>query len=883
MKKFKSFKSFTLPVLLFGLYAVIHLFCLAYFDAFIYAFRDVDYLTVLFTTGFFERNYPFSNQAVFLPLQNIHLISALFLYSTEIIRLDSIFLLGIFQIGLTAIFVWRLHKLINEWIPVKQYTIIWVLIFVHPYNWILWQYSPSYLFTSIFLIETLYRLSNPLNQFSYLIPMFILSLCGSLGFILALIIGLTCIGIWLYKIQNPPFTSSFSKIPGFFAFIPLIPMLFGYVLFTYRWEIIGGPLIAGFQTPFSVLSLGKLLNGFWTERFIQTLIYWGNGGINASFTVLVFGFIGLLGLLASLQNKDQQIPAIIVTSLLIFQSILFSFADQENATYWLLPTLPVYLILVARGMEEMFDSSSSPYPVRIVTIFLSIALLVVYPFVYSSIIPEADYEASTCHAIEGKLREWDGQTHAAIAIEFTPSIFACSTHIQKCQPMGLRIHHYSRMPKHGEMSGSTPVSLKEVPNMISVFFPSFKEARQGKRSADERYYRHTYGRHQEPLRLHQLHIYYPTGTVLSTPLNVEEPTPFDSDSMNPHTFLNEENNIVGVRWNFELGYDHIQQTGIAFGIEPEDQKAAVGQFAAGSTHTPKNMGTFRSEPFIIEGDELQFAASFPSGSTESIFCLAVHQTTQLGESRQLKQARHIYDRQENESLVGKTFYYIRPEHLRYTFVDDATKIPVEATVSGWRVVRTMRGSNTDQWQFKRWSMDPWLNQQAIWFAADRDWKGNVHLDHIVQVKREPGYYWNFEDGNYGEWQAKGEAFGTQPARGPFEGQVPIQGFEGNYFINSYYKGSDSVTGKLVSPEFKLQGDFIEFRVGGGNDPYQVYVSLIINNNIVQRSTGRRTESMRHERWNVSAWKGQTARIEVVDQSSDPWGHILADDFRIRFD
>lgn len=78
---------------------------------------------------------------------------------------------------------------------------------------------------------------------------------------------------------------------------------------------------------------------------------------------------------------------------------------------------------------------------------------------------------------------------------------------------------------------------------------------------------------------------------------------------------------------------------------------------------------------------------------------------------------------------------------------------------------------------------------------------------------------DFESGSFGDWTASGGAFGGAPATGAVDGQSAVTGFDGQAFADSYH-GGDAATGTLTSPAFTVTGDYINFKVGGGNHPYR---------------------------------------------------------------
>jgi fructan beta-fructosidase len=139
---------------------------------------------------------------------------------------------------------------------------------------------------------------------------------------------------------------------------------------------------------------------------------------------------------------------------------------------------------------------------------------------------------------------------------------------------------------------------------------------------------------------------------------------------------------------------------------------------------------------------------------------------------------------------------------------------------------------------------------------------------------------DFEAADYGQWRVEGEAFGTGPAKGTLEGQMPVTGFEGKRLVNSFL-GRDRPTGKLTSPEFTIQRDYIKFLIGGGGHAGKTCMNLLIDGEVVLTATGPNlqpggSEFLNWENWDVTGYRGQTAVLEIVDQASGGWGHINVD-------
>ena len=87
-------------------------------------------------------------------------------------------------------------------------------------------------------------------------------------------------------------------------------------------------------------------------------------------------------------------------------------------------------------------------------------------------------------------------------------------------------------------------------------------------------------------------------------------------------------------------------------------------------------------------------------------------------------------------------------------------------------------------------------------------------DLIPADERPDVVFADFEAETYGEWKAEGEAFGPGPAKGTLPNQMAVEGFAGKGLVNTFFKG-DGTTGKLTSPEFKVERKFVRFLIGGG--------------------------------------------------------------------
>lgn len=122
----------------------------------------------------------------------------------------------------------------------------------------------------------------------------------------------------------------------------------------------------------------------------------------------------------------------------------------------------------------------------------------------------------------------------------------------------------------------------------------------------------------------------------------------------------------------------------------------------------------------------------------------------------------------------------------------------------------------------------------------------------------------------------GPAFADKPAPGAAPGQQEIPGFVGKQLVNTYYTDGDGLTGTLTSPGFKIKKNLIAFMIGGGGIMEKTGVNLKVGGKIVLSATGKNQEQLVPIVWDVKAFKGKTAILEIVDNETGGWGHINVD-------
>ncbi len=146
---------------------------------------------------------------------------------------------------------------------------------------------------------------------------------------------------------------------------------------------------------------------------------------------------------------------------------------------------------------------------------------------------------------------------------------------------------------------------------------------------------------------------------------------------------------------------------------------------------------------------------------------------------------------------------------------------------------------------------------------------------------------DFEGDDWGGWTVEGTAFGPGPTRGALPGQVEVTGYLGGGYASSFH-GGDPALGRLISPPFTVQRRYLSFLIGGGrrtyygnNDPGYVALNLVHDGHVVRTAPRSQWEpdGSDHLAWDwfdLADLEGRQVRVEVVDQHTGPWGHILAD-------
>lgn len=144
----------------------------------------------------------------------------------------------------------------------------------------------------------------------------------------------------------------------------------------------------------------------------------------------------------------------------------------------------------------------------------------------------------------------------------------------------------------------------------------------------------------------------------------------------------------------------------------------------------------------------------------------------------------------------------------------------------------------------------------------------------------------FEDWNketYEGWRVEGTAFGSGPIK---KSEIPsYQGDVGGdtvRVVNSHatapgdsVTAKDGATGRLISRDFTIERRSIAFWIGGGKGrpDSQFGLTLFVDGKPVLTASGQDSNRMTLAHFDVRAFAGKTARLEILDDATGPWGNI----------
>jgi fructan beta-fructosidase len=148
------------------------------------------------------------------------------------------------------------------------------------------------------------------------------------------------------------------------------------------------------------------------------------------------------------------------------------------------------------------------------------------------------------------------------------------------------------------------------------------------------------------------------------------------------------------------------------------------------------------------------------------------------------------------------------------------------------------------------------------FVLDKEFIKKLNYERYLPSGK---LLFDFERG-IDDWEMEGDAFIECPTNAE-----NVLGKEGLRYISSSHKGV-SGKGKITSPPFIIDKNYLAFLVGGGCYPGEESVNLIVDQKIVRSQTGNsNSTNMNWTGWDVSDFIGKTAKIEIVDKISEGSG------------
>mgnify|MGYP006272778843 FL=1 len=819
---------------------------------------DAEYRAVLAGRGFFH-DLAQSQPALPIPWQNLHGIGTLAAWLgnpfPEPLQLLLLFLL---HAGVALLLLTIIKQIALAWFAPRNALLLIALVAAHPGVWQMVLSSPLQLLTAwLFLSAWQFDPADETHAQALGWRLLALSFCGAMGLLLSLVVAITG-GIRVYRGNRTADALQWS------ALLAPLPAVMLVSLLSWQWGWPGGVQINQQPTLYSAFSLTEWLNGRWSEGLWQLLAWLSVAGLDLAWTIPLFGLLALWGWWSEWQENPARHHWLLSLALALGVLLLlggFAPASVQEEGAPLVVILVLFLAVRAVALRPVATLPAKGAAHGLTAALFLISLLA-WPGHILQIVRQAEYEhrlLTTFEEISGGL---SNPYPFPVAIRYSPQLFAHLASYENVIPVGLRIAAYHLPPNQEAQAGfaNNPQTLQRA--ALAFLYPTWQQI-------DGR--PHLLQAPQEwitpplPLAGEQTR----QGNLLMVS-SLESPA--DASPLGAPLSQGRQRR-VGEHWHFEQGYQSSNQTGLAFGLQPTAQTSAQGLRSAGPSQAanPLRTGMLFSDPFVIEGEDFRFAANIPKPSTQTVFALAVYQSAPRANNQSELAVRHLFDRPAETPLLADRFFYIRPAQLRYD----------PNFVTGWRVVHALHHQSTQGWQRFRWPLDAWPGYLAMWILADRDAQSTLWIDDVSQWLRPAGLYWNFERGNYAQWNVEGEAFGDQPAMGAIANQQPVQGYQGNYLANSYWQGSDVAQGRLISEPFTIEFDDMRFLIGGGQDLERLHLALWVDEQPVLTATGRQSETLREVIWDLSPWRGQTAHIEIVDQSSGVWGHILVDEIEIR--
>ncbi|MES2921281.1 MAG: glycosyl hydrolase [Verrucomicrobiota bacterium] len=115
----------------------------------------------------------------------------------------------------------------------------------------------------------------------------------------------------------------------------------------------------------------------------------------------------------------------------------------------------------------------------------------------------------------------------------------------------------------------------------------------------------------------------------------------------------------------------------------------------------------------------------------------------------------------------------------------------------------------------------------------------------------------------------GTAFTATPSAG--SGLTGMMGLR----CASTRDNGDGPKGSVRLADFTVAKQYLHFKICGGNTA-ATQVRLVVGGQTVLAASGQNSLTFRWVTWDLTAWAGMTARVEIADESSGAWGIICCD-------
>ena len=153
---------------------------------------------------------------------------------------------------------------------------------------------------------------------------------------------------------------------------------------------------------------------------------------------------------------------------------------------------------------------------------------------------------------------------------------------------------------------------------------------------------------------------------------------------------------------------------------------------------------------------------------------------------------------------------------------------------------------------------------------------NITITEYRDIAQRPARVLaGFEGSTWGDgWSATGSFAGAGPSTANLPGQV------GRKVADTFVGGGDPATGTITSPSFVVDRNRLHFLIGGGRHPLGVEpatsVQLLVDGRPVRTATGNNDDRLRPVEWDVSQFAGRTAQVQILDDATGAWGHLMVD-------